>query len=788
MVCCNEVNTSLSTETFNSFSENIRYELSDVLDKIILVQRMIDPNREKAIDKEKDNLGRVIVDITNPHILENMDYFRLPAIHFKEFGKFTNAYPNQHPNSDYVKFWKQETRYCIDGKVRNSDGEWVTGYHYFYLNFSPIQLTEDKLAPSQKKTSKNTQADRVQDFPAIWDGDYLYYHYLEKAENNGEYGTVLKTRGRGFSFKGGSMTGRNMECIKQSRTFLMASETEYLNKDGIWNKFNDVLDFCAEHTEWPTGRLKDDQNKMHIRLGYKHSETSNPTGVKSEAFGVTLKDAPQKARGKRGKLIQWEEAGKFPGLLKAWSIARMSLEDGRSVFGLMVAFGTGGTVGADFEALEKLFYSPRGYRVHALPNVFDKVAGKGECAFFFPEYLNRKHCYDKDGNSDVIKALIEILEDREDIRKGTDDPTALTQEKADRPITPQEAVMRTEGNKFPVTQLKDYLEDIMPTIDVFWAEHLYGQLIQTGEREVVLKQDVGHVIREFPIKDKTRVAGATEIFELPKKVKKSDGSEYTPSGRYIGGIDTYDDDTGTSLGSIFILDLWTDRIVAEYTGRPNTADDFYETCANLLLFYRATANYENNKKGLFGWFRNHHLLHLLCDTPQILKDMDLVKAQEAFGNKAKGTNATLPINNWALNLQVGWMKGNAYTEEALEQIEELDESADLKEILLPKRLRTIRSVPYIKECIAFNEDGNFDRISAMGMLMIYREDRQLYIGSHTGQEEDDLTNDEFFNRNYEVSNEAGENYFDRTDYSDKKSNNISTFVDIDQFNLEDYLN
>src|SRR5690606_2875577 len=103
-------------------------------------------------------------------------------------------------------------------------------------------------------------------------------------------------------------------------------------------------------------------------------------------------------------------------------------------------------------------------------------------------------------------------------------------------------------------------------------------------------------------------------------------------GRYIAGIDPIDADTGNSLFSILVLDTFTDRIVAEYSGRPRTANEAYETALKLLKFYNAEANYEKNLKGLFSYFDSKNCLHYLSDTPQILKDMDFVKATNLYGN------------------------------------------------------------------------------------------------------------------------------------------------------------
>ena len=131
------------------------------------------------------------------------------------------------------------------------------------------------------------------------------------------------------------------------------------------------------------------------------------------------------------------------------------------------------------------------------------------------------------------------------------------------------------------------------------------------------------------------------------------------------------------------------------------ANEFYEICLRLLKFYNAVANYENDKKGLFAYFSHRNALSYLADNPQILKDMELIKATNLYGNKAKGTNSGVKINAWGRRLQADWMLESAYNEE--------------KTGLL--NLHKIRSIGYLKEAIAWNEDGNFDRVSSMGMVL-----------------------------------------------------------------------
>ncbi len=67
--------------------------------------------------------------------------------------------------------------------------------------------------------------------------------------------------------------------------------------------------------------------------------------MQASIAGVSLKDDPDKVRGKAGELIFFEEAGAFPGLLEAWGMAMPTMRQGNKTLGTMIAFGTGGTEG-----------------------------------------------------------------------------------------------------------------------------------------------------------------------------------------------------------------------------------------------------------------------------------------------------------------------------------------------------------------------------------------------------------------------------------------------------------
>lgn len=89
-------------------------------------------------DLPRDDQGRAIIDLSNPPIFEDVDYFRQTALAFKKLGKFTELRPNANPNSEYGKWMKQEVDRCWYGMTRPEDGAWVDGDMYFYLNYVPI--------------------------------------------------------------------------------------------------------------------------------------------------------------------------------------------------------------------------------------------------------------------------------------------------------------------------------------------------------------------------------------------------------------------------------------------------------------------------------------------------------------------------------------------------------------------------------------------------------------------------------------------------------------------------
>ena len=635
--------------------------------------------------------------------LHDTDKFRQAAIFFEKHGCYTLA---PRGTTDYKKYWDQETERCLNGYTA-PDGEGITGYNYFYLNYSPIfKLVETEYTDRNGDVRKRRE--RVLQFPSFWDYDYYYFCAIEEAEQQGKHMAVLKSRQRGYSFKGASMLVRNYMLIPGSKNFAVASEQKFLVGDGLLTKAWQIMDFLDKHTEWAKQRLV--STRMERVSGYKVTDEfgkQTEQGYLSSIVGITLKNDPERIRGTRGKLVLWEEGGKFPDLLDAWRIEQPSVEtDDGVAFGLMIAFGTGGTIGASFEGLKELFYKPNANNVLAFPNIWDDGRENTECGFFVPAYSNlesfdddgNQRFMDKDGNSLKELAIQNLIDQRNKIKDGGASQQSIDRFISERPMKPAEAVLELGKNIFPRKLLMDQLTRIRTNKKLQSMKHIVD-LEWDGNGQVKATEKPSGDITNYPLKKGDKPHGSVVIWEYPVKDP--------PLGLYIGGCDPYDhDDSFTnSLGSTFIFkrvragEAWTDVIVAEYSGRPDTAEEYYENVRKLLMFYNARLLFENERKGIYPYFTNKHCDYLLADQPdkiisEVFKDSKV--------QRRKGCHMTKQIRAYGEGLILEWL------------LDEFEEGHP--------NIERVYSEPLIEELIENDGVRNVDRVIALCMVMIYREE------------------------------------------------------------------
>ena len=633
----------------------------------------------------------------------NSDKFRQAAIFFKEHGAYTLAPPG---TTDYIKYWDEETNRCLYGYVA-PDGDTISGYNYFYLNYSPIMKLSE-VEYTDRYGNKRTRRERILEFPNFWDYDYYYFNAIEEAETEGKHLVVLKSRQRGYSFKGASMLVRNYELIPGSKSFAVASEQKFLIGDGLLTKAWQIMDFIDKNTAWSKQRLT--STRMERVSGFKITDEfgkQTEQGYLSSITGITLKNDPERLRGTRGKLVLFEEGGKFPNLETAWRVEQPAVEtDDGVAFGLLIAFGTGGTEGGAFDGLKNLFYKPEAFNCLSFPNIWDDGQEQTKCGFFVPSWSNmestdqngKQRFMDQYGNSLKEKAVEELIAQRNKVKDGGASQTSIDRFISERPLKPQEAVLELGKNIFPRQLLMNQLTRIRTNEKLRNMKHIVD-LAWDGEGQVKATEKKSGDITTYHLKKDDKPHGSIVIWEYPIKDP--------PFGLYIGGCDPYDHDESftNSLGSTFIFkrvkagEAWNDVIVAEYSGRPDTAEEYYENVRKLLIFYNARLLFENERKGIYPYFTNKHCDYLLADQPdkiisEVFKDSKV--------QRRKGCHMTKSIRAYGEGLILEWL------------MDEFEPGHP--------NIERIYSEPLIEELIENDGIKNVDRVIALCMTMIYREE------------------------------------------------------------------
>ena len=674
----------------------------------------------------------------------NTEEFRRPAQFFLKEKKYTRAPRHTRP---WYEFWREEQRRCKEGY--SVGGVRITRHHYFYLNYCQIlRISDDDLI----RVEKGGGVAKEYLFPAFWDGDYGFFHALDIARfgirdpddpllsitahrkrelfeelhlpfniehlDGGKHLIVLKARGKGYSYKTGSILSQQFNLGFKSKNFALASEREYLIRDGVLSKAWDNVAFLNNHTAFRQPLLIDTQ--MHKIAGYRKvvHGAEVTLGRANEIMGVTTKNDPDKARGKRGDYIFAEEAGKFPNLLKAFQIARPSVEEGAFRSGQLVVYGTGGTAEANYEGLETLFNNPDAYNCLAIENIWDEGVVNKTGGFFVPAWQNWEGYMDSHGNSDEVGARLHHNTTR-DLIKQSPVPGALAQYVAENPFTPREATLNVTANSFPILELtaqRDWLE-----ASGRWKTLVQrGKMIDSQDGLIFMPKNPGYNINKWPAMKDDDLDADVSVYESP--YRNIDGT--VPDGLYIACCDPYahnqSTDSAPSLGATYILKLTNnfsptlnESIVAWYVGRPAMQDDYNDQLFKLLRYYNAKLGFENDRGNIKDYATYHRYLHFLETEFQML-----------FKKSLQSTNVK---RNYGMHMTPQRKEqGELYIRDWLNSKISTDD--DKNEI---KILHTLMDIGLLNELIKYNPEGNFDRVSSLMIGMYHqRENISKRVVSH----------------------------------------------------------
>jgi len=667
-------------------------------------------------------------------IFVNANEFSRTAQFFSQKGIYTQA---PKGSKDWRDFWIEERRRCDEGF--SVGGVKITGDHYHYLNFCPIELVDRNVSPEGI-----IQASRVTGFPKFYDGDYDFFwachiarHGMAKAEydalqlgvsiqhlSGGKHLIVLKARRKGYSYKCGGMCSNRYFHKKRSKSFILADKEEYLSRgDGILDKTWKYLSHIDEHTAFTQPRLND--TNSYKRNGYKQdvNGTDVEKGFLSMIMGTPINGDPDKGRGKAGDLVLFEEGGSFPKLRKTWEVLMPTLRQGDATLGLGIIFGTGGSEGADFESMEEMFYSPEAYDMLAIDNTWDEGASGNTCGFFVPITRNLEGFIDDNGNSVVDKAIDFELQQRESKKKARD-PKAVSSYMAEHPFTPQEAMLNVYTNIFPTHELNAQYNKVKSRkLD---AAGVAGMLIQDDKRVVFNMDEACKPITSYPHSAKDDLRGAVVIYEAPFRM-----GEHVPDNLYIICTDPYTKDqskTMESLGSIYVLKrpnqfslTHMGSIVAQYVGRPSTVEEWNRILFLLSEYYNAQIGMESNAGSILDYARRNGKLN------RLMRQATIVSKSSDPNSTSYGINMTADTIEESEVYLRDWLLDNVGANEYGQPISRLSQIVDLA---------------LLRELIKYNDKGNFDRVRALQVGMYYLKDtfRKKVSASKT------LPYADFFNR------------------------------------------
>jgi hypothetical protein len=676
--------------------------------------------------------------------------------------------PNLHPELEYyerLSFWQTQKRRCIEGFWHS--GKWMPGPLYYYVNFHNILFEDDS------SVSQASGLPWLRDLD--WEMFYIYEEcrgfsgftgdtrftcdrkygpekelaillgritreetenriyvpareYLRKNhgkdlgkplyKNEAQHLISIQSRGGGKSYGTSGIVNHNylydgatdydiyLERKKSknyiaSDTIVGAIDTKYTGP-----LIKKVL-HALEHLPGSYAISQDEVHPSPLLVSHTGSLAANKeyqSRTGSLLRHRTFKDNPLAANGTRPNLVALDEIGFMYNIKESWGAIEATQQSKQKKNLVIWALGTGGLVsGKAALYAESIFRNPQDYNCLVFEDIFEN---RGDIGYFVPYTKTLNEFKEKPNFVTDDKRANLYIEHRRTEAKKSDDPTVYQTEIINGPIVPSEAFLVLEGSYFPTLFLKQHLSELEGgELKKYLDSSFKGSLIfdDEGKVEFSTVQDA-RPIRTYPLGKNDNKEGCVEIWVKPQK--NDDG--VVPRGTYIAGMDVVDKarSTTSSLPSIVVMNRFTRQIVAEYTGRTDNPNDFYEICRKLLLYYNATGMYEQNLPGLFTYFEQKKSLYLLADTPYQLRNAETFKVG---ANTSKGINASEKVNQTGRDFIKSWL------------LENVSENSD------KRVLELIYSPAIITELIMWNKDGNFDRVSALGMLLWHDATSQVTV-------------------------------------------------------------
>lgn len=690
--------------------------------------------------------------------------FRQEALRFMEKGYYTEA---PYGTPEWLDYWKEQLRRCIEGY--EVEGQKITGHHYCYLNFAQIERVEygeddedEDEALANKITSfpdfwdgdynffwsleiarngicsKHTQVPSTDKEKSKWtelnkklkkltkdseeyiktknQRDKISQDVLDRLGlfvkphldylNGGYHFIVGKARRKGYSFKNGIIIANLYNTVRNKLTLIGAYEKKFIEQ--TMEKTLGFLNFFNEHTGFSKNRLID--KKDFIKSGYV--EEINGVNVEKGYKSVidakrTFKDNADAMRGVDALFILLEEAGAFDNLAQSYNAIVPSLTAGSKITGQICIIGTSGDMEKGTVDYADMFYNPLAYGLMPFVNIWDDNAENTVCGFFHPVVWNMEGFYDKQGNSDIKKALEWENARRKRLLENSSSSILLHRHMQEFPLCPAEAFsMASHSEIVCVEELRNRLNKIQAK-SLHIKKGIPVTLVYNQDKtKVIAKPDLNNVLNPiYNYKPKTNdLNGAVVIYEFP--------SENVPQNFYKIGYDPYRQNNGTSLSAITVFKgHWRGektkyKIVAEYYGRPQNSDMVNEIALKLAMLYNTQVMVENEVTHPITYFERKKELKYLAAQPDRAISNSI---QSSKVDRKYGCHMTDKIKEDCIKYTNDWLL-NGYEDDFGNTLSVIDE---------------IDCPGFIEELLMYNRKGNFDRVSSFFMCMMQLQEQEL---------------------------------------------------------------
>jgi hypothetical protein len=411
-------------------------------------------------------------------------------------------------------------------------------------------------------------------------------------------------------------------------------------------------------------------------------------GSRSKIHNRSFADNPLAGNGTGPNLVILEEMGFINNLIDILGALKDATYEGADKFGVIWMTGTGGQgEAAAISEAKEVFYNPEAFDCLKFDDIYEESSSIG---YFVPYQMRLDEYRDSEGVIDQKSAMKDIMKKRDEIATSKN-KKAMFAEMQNNPITHSEAFLVSSNSILPTAELKLHKNELRAKPS---STSQCGELTWVSKGKGIdlsWHTDNTFIPCHYGIKKDDDTTGCIEIWQHPQTQAGK-----IPYGLYVAGTDPYDQDgaaSSASLGSTFILNTLTNKIVAEYTARPRLAKTYYENVRKMLIYYGCKDMYENERNGIKMYFEQKNSLHLLSKTPDILKATEKSKV-----NRQYGIHMTDAIKKELMLMLRGWL------------LEEREDGT--------LNLHAIESIPLLDELINYNDTDNFDRFIAICLTLL----------------------------------------------------------------------